>query len=174
MTGISLFALAAEDHGDKSLLTPSSVAHIFCAHYTWASCYCLIFIFSLSSLPHLKKSSNLFEISEMNKAEQTENRESAVEGRTKREGVVGRAETSYILSTTDCKNKRQPQPQHELCIHDIPKGRKKSEAVLDRNGLSTALSAGPLATELLGSGGEAEGLEAWRLRAWRGELCLRG
>lgn len=50
----------------------------------------------------------------MNKAEQTENRESAVEGRTKREGVVGRAETSYILSTTDCKNKRQPQPQATL------------------------------------------------------------
>lgn len=97
MTGISLFALAAGDHQDKSVLTPSSVAHIFCAHYTRASFYHLIFIFPLSSFPHLKKSSNLFEISEVNKAEQKENRENVVEGRTKRKGVVGRAGTNYIL-----------------------------------------------------------------------------
>lgn len=72
------------------MLTPSSVAYIFCTHLTLAPSY---LPHLLSSFPYFKNLQILFEISRINKVEQIEN-SGDVGGKDKKDGMVNRAETN--------------------------------------------------------------------------------
>lgn len=128
MTNISLFALAAKDHGDRSVLTPSSVAYIFCTHLTLAPSYLPHLYFPFVFISYFKNLQILFEINRINKVEQKEN--SGERGREGQKGWDGKQGRDQL--TTDIKSKRKPQPQNQLlvCINYIPKGTALSARLL--------------------------------------------